>query len=90
MGRMGGGRGRGYRNMYYMTGLPAWARGGYPAYGPGVAPGYAPGFAPGYMPGYQPSAEEEKLFLANQAEALEKQLQELRERLESLEKEGKE
>ena len=32
-----GGRGRGYRHMYYATGLPAWAR---PAYGPAtpVAP----------------------------------------------------
>ena len=63
MGRMGGGRGRGYRNMYYATGLPAWARGGFPAYSPAYGPGFAPGYAPGYMPGYTPSAEEEKLFL---------------------------
>lgn len=27
------GRGRGYRNMFYLTGLPGWARYGYPAYG---------------------------------------------------------
>ena len=25
---MGGGRGRGYRNIYYATGLPLWMRGG--------------------------------------------------------------
>ncbi len=31
MGRMGGGRGRGYRHIYNATGLPRWARGGgYP------------------------------------------------------------
>ena len=32
MGRgMGGGRGRGYRHIYYATGLPRWMRGGgYP------------------------------------------------------------
>jgi hypothetical protein len=31
-GMMGGGRGRGYRHIYYATGLPRWMRGGgYPA-----------------------------------------------------------
>ncbi len=29
---MGFGRGRGFRRMYYLTGLPGWARFGYPTY----------------------------------------------------------
>lgn len=29
----GFGRGRGFRRMFYLTGMPGWARFGYPAYG---------------------------------------------------------
>jgi len=31
--RFGFGRGRGFRRMFYLTGLPGWARYGYPAFG---------------------------------------------------------
>jgi hypothetical protein len=30
---IGFGRGRGFRRMFYPTGMPGWARYGYPAYG---------------------------------------------------------
>lgn len=38
-GGLGGGfgRGRGFRRMYYATGIPGRARCGYPAYAPGTA-----------------------------------------------------
>lgn len=35
---MGFGRGRGFRRMFYLTGMPGWARFGYPAYGGAYAP----------------------------------------------------
>ncbi|MBA1336954.1 MAG: hypothetical protein HPY66_3390 [Firmicutes bacterium] len=35
---MGFGRGRGFRRMFYLTGMPGWARYGYPAYGAAYAP----------------------------------------------------
>jgi hypothetical protein len=70
----GWGRGRGYRKMYCMTGLPGWARGAYP-YG-SVQYGAAGAVK-----------ADEKEILQEQADFLEKQLQEVRERLEGLEKE---
>ena len=36
-GRFGGGFGRGFRNMFYATGLPGWARYGYGGYVPPAA-----------------------------------------------------
>lgn len=35
---MGFGRGRGFRRMFYLTGMPGWARYGYPAYGGAYQP----------------------------------------------------
>jgi hypothetical protein len=35
---MGFGRGRGFRRMFYYTGMPGWARAGYPVYGGAYAP----------------------------------------------------
>lgn len=71
----GMGRGRGFRRMYCMSGLPGWARfGAYPY-------GYAP-----YA--YQGTATDvdEKEVLRKQADFLEKQLGEVRERLKGFEK----
>jgi hypothetical protein len=84
MGRgMGGGRGgggRGWRNMYYATGLPGWARAGWnPAWGQtAVAPfGAAP-----------PAGDEAELLKA-QAEYFERALGEIKTRLTELEREAK-
>jgi hypothetical protein len=70
----GGGGGRGWRHWYYATGLPGWARYGYPPFW-----GYAPYPQP-------PSAEEETEFLKNQAEALKRELDAIAQRLDELEK----
>ena len=74
MGRGGGGRG--WRHMYYATGLPGWARAGYlPAWGmPPVAP-------------YQPfSPEQEVEALKEQAKMLSGQVAAINERIAELEK----
>jgi len=71
----GGGWGRGWRwrNWYYATGLPGWARFGYaPAYGP-----YAP----------QPTREQEAEMLKQQAEWLRGQLDAISKRIAELEQE---
>jgi hypothetical protein len=74
---LGGGGRRGWRNMFWATGLPGWARFGSGA----VAP----------MPGVQtaPSPEAEKEVLTRQAEFLQAQLDNLRKRLEELASEGR-
>ncbi|HUT04580.1 MAG TPA: DUF5320 domain-containing protein [bacterium] len=82
MGFGGGfGRGRGWRNQFYATGLTGWQRAaaGVPA---GGAPGY--GYAP--PPGYAPTPEQETGALKAQAEYLEKSLNEIRKRMEELQK----
>ena len=83
----GMGRGRGFRRMYYMTGLPGWARCG--AYPYGFSPYTAAGKADVDMGSPKSSkafwGENEKEILQEQAEFLEKQLKEVRERLECLE-----
>jgi len=74
-GRGWAGGGRGWRNMYYATGLPAWARYGYaPAWG-----GYGPYWT-------SPSTEQEADLLKSQAEALQRQLDAISQRLDELEK----
>jgi hypothetical protein len=72
----GMGRARGFRRrMYYMNGLPCGARyGAYPY-----------GFTPYACQGTAPEADEKEV-LQNQAEFLEKQLKEVRERLKGFEK----
>jgi hypothetical protein len=67
-------RGRGFRrrNMYFLTGMPGWARFGYnPYYGVGVVP-----------------AVDEKTYLKNQAQFVEQELQQIKKRLDELEKES--
>jgi hypothetical protein len=66
-GRAFGGSGRGWRNCFYATGLPGWARfGGYP------------------QPAMAPDPAMEKQALQAQADALEAQLEMLRQRLGAL------
>jgi hypothetical protein len=88
MGRgLGGGRGgggRGWRNMYYATGLPGWARAGWlPAYG-------QPPVAPYGFPPYGPTAGDEAELLRAQAEYFEGALKDIKSRLAELERKAKE
>ena len=75
----GGGRGR--RNWYYATGLTGWQRAsmGIPAFGGWVNPYFYP-----YGAGVTPKQEAD--ILRNQAEILEKELEDIRSRIETLEK----
>jgi len=87
-GAFGGrGRGRGYRNQYYATGQPGWARYnmGMPAWG-GVeeAPYYGD---PYYPPDADPKEETE--MLRGQADYLKEQLDDIKKRMAELEKEKK-
>ena len=75
VGRGYGGGGRGWRNMYYATGLPGWARGGGD-----FGPSYA--FADPYI---EPDADVQKQTLRNQANALQAQLDLVQKRLSDLE-----
>ena len=80
------GRGKGYRHWYHHTGIPGWARyeAGYPVCG-------------GFMPyeSFDPfiddcvDPEKEKDLLADQAEFLRDQLNEIDARLKELEKNSK-
>ena len=72
-----GAGGRGWRNMYYATGLPGWARyGGYAA--APVPPGaYA-----------EPDPEMQKQALKSQADALQVQLDLIKKRLSDIETGG--
>jgi hypothetical protein len=77
----GWGRGRGWRNMYYATGLPGWARFGYaPAWGQPAAVAYGPYAAP-------PTPEQEVDFLKGQAEWMKEQLDAISQRIAELEQE---
>jgi hypothetical protein len=79
----GGGGGRGYRwrNQYYATGMPGWARFG-PAPGWGAAPAW--GAPPVWG---APTKEQEAKGLKAQAEWLQEQLDAVRQRIDELEKE---
>ena len=82
-GGFGGGGGRGYRwrNWYYATGLPGWARYGYgPAWGSPPVGAAAP-----Y--GAAPTREQEAEMLKGQAEWLKQQLDQIGKRIEELAKE---
>jgi hypothetical protein len=81
--RGGGGRGGGWRhrNWYYATGVPGWARAGYPP--PWGAP---PAWAYGPFAG-PPEPEQEVAFLNQQAKWLQQQLDRISQRLEELEQE---
>lgn len=67
-GFWGRGGGRGWRNMFYATGLPGWMR-----FGLG-----------GVAPVAEPTPEVEKDFLQGQAEMLQAQLDEIKKRLDEL------
>lgn len=66
--------GRGFRHMFYATGMPFWARGMYPASPAMTYPAAL----------YDPKYEAE--FLAQEAKILKEQLKEIEARLEELEK----
>ncbi len=71
---LGGGGGRGWRNMFYATGQPGWMRFG----------GYAAPY--GYPAPYQaPNPEMEKQFLKSQADALQAEMDAIRKRLADIE-----
>jgi hypothetical protein len=80
----GRGGGRGWRNWYYATGLPGWARTGwgYPAWGAAVAP------YPFYPGPVAPTAtpEQELASLKEQAQYFQNALDEISNRMEQLEK----
>ena len=84
-----GGRGRGYRNWYYATGLPGWARynAGMPAWGGVSAPPNYPYASPYPSPAVTP--DQEKEMLKEQADLLKQQLEDIEKRVEELEKEEK-
>lgn len=83
-GRGGRGGGRGYRNWYYATGLPGWARSGY-APVPGAPPAWEAPPAWGYGPyAAAPTREEETESLRQQAEWLKQQLDAIGRRIEEL------
>ncbi|MGQ9465636.1 MAG: DUF5320 domain-containing protein [bacterium] len=69
--------GRGWRHWYWATGLPGWIRQGfgYPAFGIGPMP-YS----------YALTPKEEMALLKEQAEVLRKQLEEVTNRISTLEK----
>lgn len=63
-----GGGGRGWRHMFYATGLPGWMRFGWG----------------GVAPVAEPTPDAEKDFLKGQAEELQTQLDEVKKRLDEL------
>lgn len=78
-----GGRGRGYRNQYYASGLPGWSRFnmGLPAWGGQL--GY-PTYGSQYIPDVDP--KDEVKMLKDQAGMLEKQLDDIQGRMDELKK----
>ena len=79
-GRGGGGGGRGWRNMFYTTGLTGWQRAAMDA-----AATTAANAAPAAAANAAPTADAEKDFLATQVGTLQTQLDELKQRLAELE-----
>ena len=90
----GRGGGRGYRNWYYATGLPGWARVGmgYPAWRTVPAAGYPPPYASYGAPYYGvPLTHEQEIdTLKGQAEYFEDALDGIKKRIEELEKKKRE
>lgn len=82
-GFFGRGGGRGRRNWFYATGLPGWQRAasGIPAFGQSGAPFGVGSYGPVW------TAKEEKEALKDQVEFLKGQLNELQNRIATLEKE---
>ena len=82
-GFSGRGGGRGRRNWFYATGLPGWQRAasGIPAFGRSGAPFGVGSYGPVW------TAQQEKEALKEQVEFLKSQLNELQNRIATLEKE---
>lgn len=81
------GRGRGYRWMYLQTGLPGWARYGYPAMPWSHRCMHFP-WLPRAYPGFQApilSRDEEQSALREEAAAMEEELKEIKKRIQELE-----
>jgi hypothetical protein len=81
------GRGRGYRWMYLQTGLPGWARYGYPAMPWSHRCMHFP-WLPRAYPGFQApilSRDEEQSVLREEAAAMEEELKEIKKRIQELE-----
>ncbi|SMB99719.1 hypothetical protein SAMN00808754_3049 [Thermanaeromonas toyohensis ToBE] len=77
--RFWGGFGRGWRHMYWATGLPGWLRGW----------GWFPPFFPGALPLGAPASSQELEILKQQANFLEKELEEIRAQIKELEEKDK-
>ena len=77
----GGGFGRGYRRMYYATGLPGWMRSGAGAWGQAA---YGPAYSPYAQEAMRPSKEQEIGYLKRQSEFLIEELEAVRGRLSEL------
>ncbi|MBN1852029.1 MAG: DUF5320 domain-containing protein [Pirellulales bacterium] len=71
----GRGGGRGWRNMYYATGLPAWARMGGGMAGAPLAAGVYGGI----------TQEQELIFLKQQADQMASALESIRQRISEVE-----
>lgn len=81
------GRGRGYRWMYLQTGLPGWARYGYPSMPWSHRCMHLP-WMPRAYPGFQApvlSRDEELSALREEAATMEEELKEIKKRIQELE-----
>jgi hypothetical protein len=79
-----GGRGRGYRWMYLQTGLPEWARYGYPAMPWSHRCMHLP-WMPWTYPGFRaPIKEDELSALRKEAVLMEEELTEIKKRIQEL------
>lgn len=86
-GGWGRGGGHGWRHVYYATGVPGWARGGWVPGGAGGPYGpVGPGVAPGAVPGIP--REQEVETLKAQADYFQGALEDIRKRLSELEGES--
>lgn len=74
------GGGRGWRHQYYATGLPGWARAGWPHWG-------APPHPATPLYAFGPTVEQELEALKAQAEHYSEALEEIRKRIADLESE---
>ncbi len=71
------GRGRGWRNWYWATGLPGWARAGY---------GYPPFAGLGYPYGSEFTAKDEIDMLKDEADFFKQRLDDIQKRISTLER----
>jgi len=85
LGFFGRGGGRGWRNRYYATGLPGYARAGmgFPAFGGGAYPYAEVPYGAPYAPEITP--QQEAGMLKEQAKAIQEELKAINERIGELE-----